>query len=37
VVEFFGEARLPVIQEHGVYDLTFGPVIAVPNWTPGVN
>ncbi|HTK58700.1 MAG TPA: TonB-dependent receptor [Sphingomicrobium sp.] len=24
VIEFFGEAQLPVIQEHGVYDLTFG-------------
>src|SRR4030095_4107719 len=24
VVEFFGEAQLPVIQEQGVYDLTFG-------------
>jgi len=24
VIEFFGEAQLPVVQERGIYDLTFG-------------
>jgi outer membrane receptor protein involved in Fe transport len=24
VIEFFGEAQLPVVQEQGIYDLTFG-------------